>query len=294
MSDPVLDFAATSLRDGSKSFHGAARLLPPGMREDAMLLYAWCRYCDDVIDGQRMGFPGEAPAEPIEARLAQLRQRTLEALEGRPEGLAFEALARVARRHSMSPQHPLDLIAGFEMDAVERRYETIEDTLDYCYHVAGVVGVMMAIIMGVRDAATLHRAADLGIAFQLTNICRDVRGDAAIGRVYLPADLLAKGEAEAVAALLALAEAYYESALIGLRRLPFKAAWGIAAARRIYREIARLVAARGYETRAIVSKPRKAASAVLALGDAAPALWGAGGAPARPRQGLWTKPDLEL
>ena len=78
------------------------------------------------------------------------------------------------------------------MDVDDRAYETLEDTLDYCYHVAGVVGVMMAMIMGVRKSATLNRASDLGLAFQLTNIARDVMDDAKMGRVYLPRQWLAE------------------------------------------------------------------------------------------------------
>ena len=84
----------------------------------------------------------------------------------------------------------MDLLQGFEMDVEGRRYDTLEDTLDYAYHVAGVVGVMMARIMGVQDAPTLRRAQDLGLAFQLTNIARDVVEDARGGRVYLPGQWL--------------------------------------------------------------------------------------------------------
>ena len=90
----------------------------------------------------------------------------------------------------MPHRYPLEHLDGFVMDVEGREYHTLTDTVEYCYHVAGVVGVMMAYIMGVRDEPTLDRATDLGLAFQLTNICRDVVEDAEVGRVYLPLDWL--------------------------------------------------------------------------------------------------------
>ena len=92
----------------------------------------------------------------------------------------------------MPDRYPLDLIEGFRSDVEERRFVTFADTLTYCYHVAGCVGVMMAIVMGVDpdDRATLNRACDLGLAFQLDNIARDVIEDAANGRCYLPEEWL--------------------------------------------------------------------------------------------------------
>ena len=104
----------------------------------------------------------------------------------------FAGIARVIETHEIDHKHPFDLLKGFEMDAEDRVYETVNDILDYSYHVAGVVGVMMANIMGVRDGATLDRASDLGLAFQLTNIARDVIDDAEADRVFVPQDLLLK------------------------------------------------------------------------------------------------------
>jgi phytoene synthase len=158
------------------------------------------------------------------------------------------------------------------MDVAGQGYDTLNDVLLYAYHVAGVVGVMMAMIMGIRDSETLRRAADLGLGLQLTNIARDVMDDAAGGRVYLPRDWLREegvpdGEItnpayrDAVFAvtrrLLDAAEPYYDSARWGLRRLPARSAWAIAAARGLYREIGRNVArggAIGMESRATVGK----------------------------------------
>ncbi|MEO1421520.1 MAG: squalene/phytoene synthase family protein, partial [Pseudomonadota bacterium] len=165
-------------------------------RSSAIMLYAWCRYCDDVVDGQELGFAAPGGGETACAhRLGELRLQTQNALNGRFDQPAFQALSVVAARHRISAVHPLDLIEGFAMDVDGRAYETIDETLSYCYHVAGVVGVMMALIMGVSEddestRDTLARASDLGIAFQLTNIARDVIADAKASRIYLPNELL--------------------------------------------------------------------------------------------------------
>ena len=134
------------------------------------------------------------------------------------------------------------------MDVQGRGYRTLDDVLQYAFHVAGVVGVMMAEVMGVRQRPTLQRACDLGMAFQLTNVARDVVEDARNGRLYLPADWLAEAglpadpravadpaNRPAVAAvagrLLDAADGYYRSARDGLSYLPVRSAWAIASAR---------------------------------------------------------------
>jgi len=170
---------------GSKSFGAAAQLFAPGMRRDVMMLYAWCRHCDDLIDGQQLG-RGTIQTASIET-LEGLREDSLAALDGSPTpALPFQALAKLARRHSISRSLVEAHIHGFELDVMGWQPSTLEDTLRYSYHVAGTVGIMMARIMQVRDAPTLRRASDLGIAFQLTNIARDVVEDALGGRCYLP------------------------------------------------------------------------------------------------------------
>ncbi|HKJ61756.1 MAG TPA: squalene/phytoene synthase family protein, partial [Hyphomicrobiales bacterium] len=120
----------------------------------------------------------------------ELREKTRLAVHGRWNEPVFGALARVVSECKIPEQNLMEHLEGFAMDVEERHYGTLEDTLSYCYHVAGVVGVMMAMIMGVRDSETLDRASDLGIAFQITNIARDVMDDVALGRVYLPAQWL--------------------------------------------------------------------------------------------------------
>ncbi len=307
MSDAVLASSETAIAKGSQSFAAAARLFDRRTREDAVLLYAWCRYCDDVVDGQTLGHEQQDDfREGQQHRLDLLRQQTARALQGEQvHEPVFEALRRGVERHQIPARHPEELLTGFEMDVTERRYETISDTLDYCYHVAGVVGVMMALIMGVRDSKTLDRACDLGLAFQLTNIARDVVEDARAGRVYLPAELLARHGVDAIdpedmaqrpalyaAALdlLDLAENYYASAYVGISALPPRSAWAIAAARRVYRAIGGKLRSGGpaaWDERVTTSKGEKAALLGLALGDVARTRLMTHDVP---RAGLWQRP----
>ncbi len=309
--DPIVSLSHELIEKGSKSFAMAAKLLPRDARYDAMMLYAWCRHCDDVIDDQILGFKREtASTETPDQRLDALRDKTKRALRGDADEPVFIALGRVARKHGIPERHPMELLRGFEMDVDGRRYETLDDTLDYCYHVAGVVGVMMAMIMGVRERPTLNRASDLGIAFQLTNISRDVVEDAKGGRVYLPREWLAQaGLSEADLAdprhreavfgvthkLLREADDYYRSALFGMQRLPLGAAVGIGAARRVYRDIGRVVANRGaraWDGRAIVGRSRKLAAALSGAVAALRAHTTLRFGYAPDRNGLWTVPEL--
>lgn len=267
-----------AIRTGSHSFAAAARLFAPAVREGAVMLYAWCRHCDDVVDGQALGH-GQRGGQRGDgaARLAQLRAATQRACAGMPtDDPVFAGLAEVVRRHRIDPVYFAHHLDGFAMDVAGQRYATLDDTLAYCWRVAGVVGVMMAQIMGRSDAATLDRACDLGMAFQLTNIARDVVEDAAIGRIYLPAQWLAAEGLPTDAALaeprhraalarvaqrlVQTAEPYYDSAIGGLPALPLRSAWSIATARSVYRAIGRKVQARGpaaWDTRARTNRVEK-------------------------------------
>ncbi len=256
----LIAHARDSIAKGSKSFWFASKLFDPATRERAWLLYSWCRACDDMMDGQDHGgalLPVEDPA----ARLAQLQTLTDRALAGESTGVpAFDALGLVAAECAIPHAFPRDLVTGMAMDAAAFRPVTEADLMRYCYHVAGVVGLMMACVMGVdpADADTMQRANDLGLAFQLNNIARDVIEDAEGGRCYLPADwlaevgitdLLAPESRPALATLtrrLATMAAPLEaSARIGATRLPFRSRWAVLAAAGIYGDIGREVARRG-------------------------------------------------
>lgn len=308
--DDVIDNSRRIIRRGSKSFSAAARLFDKSTRESAYMLYAWCRYCDDQIDGQNLGFGPAAACSGSLAQIESLCRETRRALAGdsmtNPIFIAFQ---RVVQQHRIPHRYPLELLQGFAMDVEQRRYPRLEDTLLYCYHVAGVVGIMMAYVMGVRDQETLHRAADLGIAFQLTNIARDVMDDARVGRVYLPNGWLedsgiTAGEihqlkhrrtvSAAVRQLLLEAEPYYHSAFQGFSSLGFRSAWAVATACGVYRDIGRLVAQRGphaWDGRAVVSRRRKMYRALQGGAQALAAVSLARMRQQTPRGNLWRKVD---
>ena len=310
MSEALLDHATETIKVGSKSFAAAARLFEPATRRSVLMLYAWCRHCDDVVDGQELGFGAAAPAHDPHAELARLHDQTRRAYAGEPmHDPAFAAFQEVATRCAIAPRYAYDHLTGFGMDVDQVHYDTIEDTLRYCYHVAGVVGLMMAQIMGPQDEAVLDRACDLGLAFQLTNIARDIVDDAAIGRCYLPAQWLREAGippeelalprhrvalAKVATRLVDHAEPYYDSALGGIASLPLRSAWAIATARLVYRQIGIKVRVRGpaaWDERAGTSKATKLV--LLARGGVDALLSRL--KPLRPRPGgLWRRPGMDV
>lgn len=257
-------------------------------RERAWLLYAWCRRCDDLADGQDHGHALSAVPDP-EARLARIRELTEAALDGQVVGdPAFDALRIVVAETGMPHRYPLDLIEGFRLDLEDWRPRSEKDLYRYCYHVAGAVGCMMAIVMGVPPTApdTLDRASDLGMAFQLANIARDVEEDDRGGRCYLPEEWLVEMDfppgqhmkppfrhrLAVLAKRLVDEAAWFEaSARVGAARLPFRAAWAVLAAAGIYGAIGREVVARGehaWDHRAGTSTFAKLGFIVRAFGQA--------------------------
>ena len=279
-------------------------------RESVQLLYAWCRYCDDQIDQQHLGFAVEkAPLSSREV-LERLERDTRRTLSGETvDDPAFMALARVVQRHNIPDRYPLELLQGFRMDVEGYSYETLEDTLLYSYHVAGVVGMMMAQVMGVGNDDALLRAADLGIAFQLTNISRDVMDDARVSRVYLPSNWLEQAGVpsaeisltkhrpavfDVVRRLLCVADRYYDSAAEGLPQLEWRAAWSIATARNVYRDIGNALIARGpsaWDQRVVVSEGQKLRRLFEGLVQASAAATVGQLLPEKQRPDLWVKSD---
>ncbi|HEX8445244.1 MAG TPA: phytoene/squalene synthase family protein [Sphingomonas sp.] len=299
--------ARDSIAKGSKSFAAASRLFDRPTRERAWLLYAWCRRCDDLADGQDLGSAITVVDDP-QARLAMIRDLSARALAGEATGdPAFDALGMVAAEVALPRAFVDDLIAGFALDADGFSPRTEDDLLRYCYHVAGVVGCMMAVVMGVSpdDRATLDRACDLGLAFQLANIARDIGEDDAAGRCYLPQDWLGEmdvppGEtmrpvyrpriAVLGRRLAERAQAYEASARAGTPALSLRSAWAVLAAAGIYGDIAREVARRGetaWDVRVFTTKADKlgwvAKAGVQALGRGR---WNGAGS----RMGLWQRP----
>jgi phytoene synthase len=281
--------AAATIARGSKSFAAASKLFEPVTRERAWLLYAWCRACDDIADAQAMGHDQQVVTDPA-ARIARIRECTAMALAGRATGdPAFDGLRIVAEETRLPRRFIEDHIAGFQLDADDWRPRSEADLYRYCYHVAGVVGCMMAVVMGVdpADDATLDRACDLGLAFQLANIARDIEEDDRVGRCYLPEEWLVEMDfppgqhmkppfrprLTALARRLAnLAERYEASARHGTPALPFRAAWAVLAAADIYGGIARKVAAAGdhaWDHRVTTSAAEKATAVARAGWQAA-------------------------
>jgi phytoene synthase len=281
--------ARDSIAKGSKSFAMASRLFDPVTRERAWLLYAWCRRCDDIADGQEHG-GALSDVEDPHAKIAEIRARTDAALSGTATGdPAFDGLGLVAAECTIPPTLIHDLIEGFALDAAGWRPTTTDDLMRYCYHVAGSVGCMMALVMGISpdDEIVLDRACDLGLAFQLANIARDIREDATGGRCYIPAmwldevdlteqTLLDSDRREALGKIgrrLAMMAADYEaSARLGASALPFRCAWAVLAAAGIYGDIAREVRRRGpnaWDRRIVTSKAAKLGWVIRAGGNAA-------------------------
>lgn len=263
------------LRRNGRSFHWAGQLLRGDQLANAASLYSLCRRIDDLAD------EAVTPSQRASA------SDQLQALN--------EALAR-----DQPPTEPLkqvyeqanDLLGGDRVtyDALQDLIATVQQDLDpvhmtdhtelrqYCYGVAGTVGVMMSCLLGAEPRArALPHAIDLGIAMQMTNIARDVLEDAGLGRVYLPAqgaagaldpDALVTGHSSSrhpawlgVLELLSHAETYYASGWQGLRYLPARPRIAIAVAARLYREIGRQILRRGeaayWQHRSIVGPLRK-------------------------------------
>jgi phytoene synthase len=278
-------FAAT-IAHHSKSFALAAKLLPQDVRAQALVLYAYCRRADDAVD---LAAPAEQPAalRALQAELDEIYAG------GTPDDPVTRAFAQVARECGIPRELPQDLIAGMEMDVLGTRYVGWDELLRYCHCVAGTVGLMMCHVMGVRDARALRHADDLGIAMQLTNICRDVLEDWERGRLYLPADVLAAHGAThldpgagsplprehtvalqaGIATVLDRAAVYYASGDAGLGYLSPRCRVAIRAARLIYASIGDTLRERGCDPwagRAVVPRDKKVA---LALQAALETLW---------------------
>lgn len=259
----------------ARSFRWASWFLPEACRDDAAVVYAFCRFVDDTADEA-------ADAEHARAQLEVVREELRGGLPARPLVGAF---LDVAKRTGMNLRYADELIEGVisDLGTVEFAHDT--ELLRYCYRVAGTVGLMMCPILGVTDRQALAHAIDLGVAMQLTNICRDVLEDSHRRRIYLPVErlraegvtpesLLAgtasrEGVARVVTDLLNLAETYYQSADVGMRFIPARSRFAIVVASRLYRAIGLKLLKRGGDAltgRTWVGWPGKTAWIVLSVG----------------------------
>ena len=243
-----METAQASIARGSKSFAAASKLFDKRTRERVHLLYAWCRRCDDIADGQDHGGILKLDESEATDRIQAICALSHRALDGQPTAdPAFDALGMVASECGLTREIVDDVIDGFALDAAGWRPRKEGDLMRYCYHVAGAVGVLMAQVMGVsrEDHDTLDRACDLGLAFQLSNIARDVWEDDAAGRCYIPVEWLAEADippgqhmkpqyreklVELIARMLDMAEQHEAAARVGATRLKYRQRWAVLAA----------------------------------------------------------------
>ena len=225
-----------------RSFHWARHLLGSVHAARATRLYGFCRLIDDVADS----------ASSQDAARLDLSSAALAVTTGVSADPIISDMLDLMRECRIDPAIVLELIEGVTSDLETVRMENIDCLLRYCYRVAGTVGLMMCSVLDVDDPTALPHAVDLGIAMQLTNICRDIAEDAALGRRYLPASMIGDVSPEllispadglrphlrkCVADLLDLADRYYRSGELGLRYLPVRARSSILVAARVYEAI---------------------------------------------------------
>jgi phytoene synthase len=167
-------------RRTAKNFYYSFLVMPRAKREAMCAIYAFMRHSDDIADGA-------ANPAVATASLRQWRVTVDAALNGAAAtDPSLPALADTVRRYRIEARHFHELLDGAEMDQKVTRYETFEELYRYCYHVASVVGLIVLPVFGAKDDAARGPAEACGIAFQLTNILRDVKEDAGMGRIYLP------------------------------------------------------------------------------------------------------------
>jgi len=279
----------SSIEVHSKSFAMASRLLAPGARLDARVIYAWCRRADDAVD---LAESKACAKRKLGQLCSELEQIYAGAELTDPVLLAFQ---EVAFRCSIPKLYPHELLLGMQMDADGVRYLSQDELMLYCYRVAGTVGLMMCHVLGLSDSRGLKHAAHLGMAMQLTNICRDVAEDYEQGRVYLPYESLQRfgiallfngagavaradratartsgvsilpangiaGLAQVIREQLRIADKYYASGDQGLYTLDRRSQFAVSSARLIYSRIGRQIEATGYDPcagRAHVGRVRK-------------------------------------
>ncbi|MDR2015428.1 MAG: presqualene diphosphate synthase HpnD [Azoarcus sp.] len=203
------------------SFYYSFLFLDPARRQAITALYAFCREVDDVVDECR-------DIATAHAKLDWWRQEINRVFDATPTHPVGFALQEICGSFGLERERLLDIIDGMAMDLRHMRYADFPALQKYCYHVAGAVGLLSAAIFGISDSRTPGYAHDLGIAFQLTNIIRDVGEDARRGRIYLPidelrqfgvleADIIAARASENFRNLMAFqakrADAYYGQAL---------------------------------------------------------------------------------
>jgi 15-cis-phytoene synthase len=241
-------------RRSSSNFYYAFRLLSLERRDALQAVYAFCRFVDDIAD--------DAGRRDPAGLLGRWRDELSRVYHGTPAHPIGVALADAVRRFPLAQQHFVDLIRGVEMDLTRRRYESFDALYEYCYLVASTVGLLCIEIFGHEDPSACDYAVDLGVAFQLTNILRDVMEDGRRGRIYLPledlrrydcseAELLGGRYSPRVGALMAFecgrARAYYLRARGALAASDRSSLAAAEAMRLIYERLLDRIEARNFD-----------------------------------------------
>ena len=178
-------YCQSKAAQSGSSFYYSFLFLPEDRRRAITALYAFCREVDDVVDET-------SDAGVARTKLLWWREEIGRVFHGQPQHPVALALKEVVGPYGLEEARLLEVIEGMAMDLEYNAYPDFESLKVYCHRVAGVVGTLSAKIFGYKDARTLEYAADLGLAFQLTNIIRDVGEDAQRNRIYLPLHELAE------------------------------------------------------------------------------------------------------
>lgn len=266
-----------------KTFHFAARFLSPKLRRNVITLYAFFRTLDDLVDAPPHGRQTEDIREELESwRLWFTEGRTFPA----PQEPLGTRLSSVLAEHCVPATMFLDFLDGMSSDLTSQAICDFQEMYRYCYRVAGTVGLAMTHILGVRSPQALEAAEKLGIGMQMTNILRDVGGDIAAGRIYLPLEDLERfdcspthllqlyrerrGPDERFRALMhyevTRAHSYYVSGMSGIWLLPADCRLPILLAGRLYRRILTEIERKNYDvlrSRATTSTSEKMREAAI-------------------------------
>jgi phytoene synthase len=268
-----------------RTFHFAARFLPPKLRQPVVTLYAFFRTLDDLVDEPRERCHSREARLELDAWRVWLTGNRLQPAPREPLGAS---LARLITEYQLPIPLFLDFLEGLFADLEVRQIENLKELSRYCYAVAGTVGLAMARLMGVTSPQALAAAEHLGIAMQLTNILRDVGDDLTGGRIYLPQQELARfgssrehlfqllkdqrGPDERFRALIraqiAYTHHYYTNGIAGIWLLPPECRLPILLAARLYRRILSVIERNDYDVlrwRAATSLPEKIREATFAF-----------------------------
>ena len=263
--ESVLADANRLLSTKGKTFYWASYLLNKRHAQRAARLYRFCRYIDDLAD----------EAANVSSAKKNLKKLIADINKGQSDDLIVLDALLLFDECSIEKEIVLELINGVYSDLAEVRIRDLDQLLHYCYQVAGTVGLMMCKVLDIEDKTAFPFAIDLGIAMQLTNICRDVSDDAALGRRYLPESLVGKLQpaqliaplqsiqphlSDSLKTLLNIADSYFKSGNAGLPFISLRARAGILIASKLYQAIGTKLQKQHYHywhSRAMLSKQDK-------------------------------------